>query len=71
MDMRTGEASKSNISWETDETPVRVDCPKCQFAIWAAVRDNVPTEIICGRINSQKVKCGGSQIVTRKPNSEK
>lgn len=66
MDMRTGVTTKGQLSWENEETPIRIDCDKCRFAIWAAVRDGVPTEIVCPRSSASGKRCGGVTVVTRR-----
>jgi hypothetical protein len=67
VDMRTGETSRSNVGCEDGETPVRIECHKCGYAIWFGIRDGVPTEVVCGRTNAKGERCGGREVFIRTP----
>lgn len=63
MDRTIGTASKSNVSFDSDdEVTIRVDCSSCGYPIWASVRKDVPTEIICQRYQKHK-RCEGVTVV--------
>lgn len=49
MDFRLGSATKEELGYENDQTPVGVECVGCGYEYWIAVRSNVPTEVKCFR----------------------